>query len=119
MFGAPRLPYQIYAIDNLEYIIRYSADASDAYHAATGRPLAHLRLLLVIIDPDRPGRITLTADHYYDPPPFHTAEHAGQAIAGFLENRGGAHNPFAFPKLRDPSGRVYELPLPIEPAPED
>ncbi|MBL8846804.1 MAG: hypothetical protein JNN24_13625 [Hyphomicrobium zavarzinii] len=115
MFGTPRLPYETYAIDNLEYIARYSPDASDAFHAATGRPLAHLELTLAVINPDRPGTITLKADHYYDPPPFRTAEEAGRAIATFLEDRQGPRNPYSFPSLRDSSGTAYELPPPLDP----
>jgi len=115
MFGTPRLPYETYAIDNLEYIARYSPDASDAFHAATGRPLAHLELTLAVINPARPGTITLKADHYYDPPPFRTAEEAGRAIAIFLEDRQGPRNPYSFPRLRGSSGTAYELPPPLDP----
>lgn len=115
MFGKHILPYDEYGIDNGEYRVRYSADASDTYKAAKGRPLGHLQIFLHVINPDRPGMIPLLADHYYDPPPFASAQEAGRAMALFLEDRESAQNPYGFPAMRHPSGAVYKLPPTLDP----
>lgn len=115
MHGNNILPYTEYEIDTGEYRVRYCMDASDTYKAATGRPLAHLQIILHVINPGRPGMIPLLADHYYDPPPFRSAEDAGRAMAIFLQERGGSQNPSGFPAFRDPSGALYNIPAPLDP----
>lgn len=81
-------------------MLNYSPDASDAFKAATGRPLAHLQF--VVAAPDEHGNlVTGTFDHYYDPPPFSGIVEAANTVNRWTEQWGTPENPANFPAMRE------------------
>jgi hypothetical protein len=110
MFGTPVTPYEHYALDDASFVVRYSPDASDVFKAATGRPLAHLRIILVLPNPDRPGHLKYEAEHYYDPPPFKSIHDAAPAVMRWMDQQGAAETPTNFPLFRGDDGEILPLP---------
>jgi|GEM_PF-6044648 len=100
MFGKPIVPYETLNAEQGGWVLTYSPDASDAFKAATGRPLAHLKLIVAAPD-DTGNLITGGFDHYYDPPPFTGIVEAANTVNRWTEQWGTPDNPTTFPAMRE------------------
>lgn len=114
MFGNAPAPHDEVLLEGGAFTVRYCEDASDIYKAHTGRPLAHLQIILNIPREDGHGHDPVGSDHYYDPPPFRTIAEAGLCVMTWMSDRYGPGNPTQFPKMRALNGFTV-----VGPAPDD